>query len=78
MQTNEQTNEHADEPRTEGTSPGDYRERRSDGGAERAHGHEGDVAERPGSTQVEREHADALADEWGEESFPVSDPPAHY
>ena len=37
-----------------------------------------DVAERPGDTKVEHEHADELADEWGEESFPASDPPAHY
>lgn len=37
-----------------------------------------DVAERPGSTEVDREHADELADEWGKESFPGSDPPAHY
>ncbi len=37
-----------------------------------------DVAERPGSTHVDPEHADELVDEWGEESFPGSDPPAHY
>lgn len=37
-----------------------------------------DVAEKPGSDAVPHEHADALADEWGEESFPSSDPPAHY
>lgn len=37
-----------------------------------------DVAEKPGSTAVSHEHADELADEWGEESFPGSDPPAHY
>ncbi|NLA64697.1 MAG: hypothetical protein GX862_01950 [Leucobacter sp.] len=37
-----------------------------------------DVAERPGDSQVSHEHADELADEWGEESFPGSDPPAHY
>lgn len=37
-----------------------------------------DVAERPGSTHVDHEHADELADEWGDESFPGSDPPAHY
>lgn len=37
-----------------------------------------DVAERPGTTQVPHEHADELADEWGEDSFPSSDPPAHY
>lgn len=37
-----------------------------------------DVAEKPGSGTVPHEHADALADEWGEESFPSSDPPAHY
>lgn len=37
-----------------------------------------DIAEKPGSTSVPEDHADALADEWGEESFPASDPPAHY
>lgn len=39
---------------------------------------DGDVAEHPGSTEVPQEHADELADEWGRESFPASDPPAHY
>ncbi|MBK0419030.1 NAD-dependent epimerase/dehydratase family protein [Leucobacter sp. CSA1] len=37
-----------------------------------------DVAEKPGSRAVPHERADELADEWGEESFPGSDPPAHY
>lgn len=37
-----------------------------------------DVAERPGSTRIDHDHADELVDEWGEESFPGSDPPAHY
>ncbi len=37
-----------------------------------------DIAERPGSTHIDPKHADELADEWGEESFPGSDPPAHY
>lgn len=37
-----------------------------------------DVAEKPGSDKVSHQHADELADEWGEESFPSSDPPAHY
>lgn len=37
-----------------------------------------DVAERPGHTAVDPEHADEVADEWGEESFPASDPPSHY
>lgn len=37
-----------------------------------------DVAEKPGSDEVSHQHADELADEWGEESFPSSDPPAHY
>lgn len=37
-----------------------------------------DVAERPGSTENDAQHSDELADEWGEESFPASDPPAHY
>lgn len=39
---------------------------------------EKDVAEKPGSSKVSHEHADELADEWGKESFPGSDPPAHY
>ncbi|MEV8339006.1 hypothetical protein [Leucobacter sp. NPDC077196] len=37
-----------------------------------------DIAENPGSDEVSHEHADAVADEWGEDSFPGSDPPAHY
>lgn len=37
-----------------------------------------DVAEHPGSTHNDHDHADELADEWGKESFPGSDPPAHY
>lgn len=37
-----------------------------------------DVAELPGTSSVSHKHADDLADEWGEESFPGSDPPAHY
>ena len=37
-----------------------------------------DTAERPGSTQNEHDHDDELVDEWGEESFPGSDPPGHY
>lgn len=37
-----------------------------------------DVAERPGTDNVSKEHEDALVDEWEEESFPGSDPPAHY
>lgn len=37
-----------------------------------------DIAERPGSTNIPAQHADELADEWGKESFPGSDPPAHY
>lgn len=57
--------------------PGDARR---DTSAERpdAETREQDIAETPGSDAVPHEHADALADEWGEESFPVSDPPAHY
>lgn len=38
----------------------------------------GDVAECPGTTRVDHEHADELADGWGKDSFPASDPPAHY
>lgn len=37
-----------------------------------------DLAERPGASQATHEHEDELVDEWGEESFPASDPPAHY
>ena len=37
-----------------------------------------DVAEKPGSDRVSHDHEDELVDEWGEESFPSSDPPAHY
>lgn len=37
-----------------------------------------DVAERPGTSSVDPEHEDELVTEWGEESFPASDPPAHY
>ncbi|GAA1559273.1 MULTISPECIES: hypothetical protein [Brevibacterium] len=37
-----------------------------------------DVAETPGTDNSTKEHDDALVDEWEEESFPASDPPAHY
>lgn len=37
-----------------------------------------DAAERPGTSQSSHDHDDELADEWGRESFPGSDPPAHY
>lgn len=37
-----------------------------------------DVAERPGADNASKDHQDALVDEWEEESFPASDPPAHY
>lgn len=37
-----------------------------------------DVAETPGTDKITREQEDELADEWGKESFPGSDPPAHY
>lgn len=37
-----------------------------------------DQAERPGTAESAHDHDDALADEWGRESFPSSDPPAHY
>ena len=37
-----------------------------------------DIAEKPGTDDVSHEHADAIVDEWGEDSFPGSDPPAHY
>ena len=45
-----------------------------------------DQAERPGTTEDQErsehdktvQHDNELADEWGEESFPSSDPPAHY
>lgn len=37
-----------------------------------------DVAETPGTDKITREQEEELADEWGKESFPSSDPPAHY
>lgn len=37
-----------------------------------------DQAERPGTAESKHDHDDALADEWGRESFPSSDPPGHY
>ncbi|MGO1909423.1 hypothetical protein [Brevibacterium linens] len=37
-----------------------------------------DVAERPGTDSASIQHKDNLVDEWEEESFPASDPPAHY
>ena len=37
-----------------------------------------DIAEKPGTSRVSHEHEDELVDEWGRESFPGSDPPAHY
>ena len=37
-----------------------------------------DAAERPGTDSTTHAHDDELADEWGRESFPGSDPPAHY
>lgn len=37
-----------------------------------------DNAERPGTSSGSHEHEDELVDEWGDESFPSSDPPAHY
>lgn len=35
-------------------------------------------AEKPGTDEATHEHDDELADEWGKESFPSSDPPGHY
>ncbi|MGP6174939.1 hypothetical protein [Corynebacterium sp. A21] len=35
-------------------------------------------SERPGTDEISRQHDDELVDEWGEESFPASDPPAHF
>ncbi|WP_349826999.1 hypothetical protein [Brevibacterium litoralis] len=37
-----------------------------------------DDSERDSEEQAEHDHDDALADEWGDESFPSSDPPGHY
>ena len=37
-----------------------------------------DIAERPGTSQATHQSQEDLVDEWGEESFPASDPPAHY
>lgn len=33
---------------------------------------------RTAADKAEHDHDDALADEWGKESFPSSDPPGHY
>ena len=37
-----------------------------------------DIAEKPGTASASMQHKDNLVDEWEEESFPASDPPAHY
>ena len=37
-----------------------------------------DVAEKPGTDSASKEKEDELVDEWEEESFPASDPPAYY
>lgn len=37
-----------------------------------------DLAEKPGTDSVGREREEELVDEWEEDSFPASDPPAHY
>lgn len=38
-----------------------------------------DLAEdAPPVGESSKEHDDHIADEWGDESFPSSDPPAHY
>lgn len=37
-----------------------------------------DIAEKPGTDSVGREHEEELVDEWEQNSFPASDPPAHY
>ncbi len=39
---------------------------------------EGSSSERSVAEAVAHDHDDALADEWGKESFPASDPPGHY
>lgn len=39
---------------------------------------EGDPREADQQSIAAHDHDDALADEWGDESFPSSDPPAHY
>lgn len=37
-----------------------------------------DLAEKPGTDSVGHEREEELVDEWEEDSFPASDPPAHY
>ncbi|WP_209323607.1 hypothetical protein [Brevibacterium renqingii] len=37
-----------------------------------------DIAEKPGTDSASKKREDDLVDEWEEESFPASDPPAHY
>ena len=37
-----------------------------------------DLAEKPGTSSASKEQVDGLVDEWEDESFPASDPPAHY
>ncbi|WP_035280723.1 hypothetical protein [Brevibacterium album] len=51
-------------------------QRREDAAPEQAQAAE--IDEALASASTDREHDDALADEWGEESFPGSDPPANY
>ncbi|MEJ6490370.1 NAD-dependent epimerase/dehydratase family protein [Leucobacter sp. USCH14] len=52
----------------------------ADTGSDAATKRGGDAATPPSDTKrrARGEHDDALADEWGEESFPGSDPPANY
>lgn len=72
----EAVNEERSEP--DDRTPEEREDEKLAEGAEEAAGEEQDIAEKPGSSKVPHEHADQLADEWGEESFPGSDPPAHY
>lgn len=37
-----------------------------------------DLAEKPGTDAASTEESEKLVDEWEVESFPASDPPAHY
>ncbi|GAB2552652.1 hypothetical protein [Leucobacter ruminantium] len=67
---NQTTSDTSDEAEREGSASGDATEQEPEKPT--------DVAEKPGTDHVSHEHEDELVDEWGKESFPGSDPPAHY
>lgn len=39
---------------------------------------EADAAQAEEARRIRHDHDDAEADEWGDESFPASDPPSNY